>query len=122
MKTFTHNTVALLAVASLGVTLLASGAHAAEATVAAPVVRVSYVDLNLGTQAGAKVLYQRIRAAAERVCGDAESRQLEVAAAAKACMDQAIVTSIRAVNNEQLTRTAKAKGFQVATSINMAAR
>ncbi len=122
MKTFTHNKVALLAVATFGVALFAGGVHANEAVMDAQTVRVGYADLNLTTEAGAKVLYRRIHAAAVRVCGDADTRQLDMAAAAQACMDRAIVNSIRAVNNEQLTRTANAHGYGVATNINVAAR
>jgi UrcA family protein len=122
MKTLTNNKVALLAVATLGVALYAGGAHANDAGMDAQMVRVGYADLNLGTDAGAKALYQRIHAAAVRVCGDADTRQLDMAAAAQACRDRAIVNSVRAVNNEWLTRTANAHGFEVETNINVAAR
>ena len=66
--------------------------------------RFIYADLNLNTQAGAAVLYQRIHNAAQQVCGDVGSRELAQAAAAKACVDRAIVASVHSVNNpHQLT-------------------
>jgi UrcA family protein len=73
-------------------------AHADEAA-----QTVHYADLNLNTQAGAAVLYKRIRNAAEQVCGDVDSRQLAEAAAAKACVDKAIFTGVRSVNSPKLT-------------------
>jgi UrcA family protein len=106
MKTINYSkNIALVTVAALGVASLAIGAHADEAVVRVPTRTVHYSDLNLNTQAGAEVLYKRIRNAAEQVCGDVGSRQLEEAAAARACVDQAAIASIRAVNNLQLTNT-----------------
>jgi UrcA family protein len=106
MKTINYSkNIALATVAALSVASLAIGAHADESVVQVPARTVHYSDLNLNTQAGAEVLYHRIRSAAEQVCGDVGSRQLEEAAAARACVDQAVVASIRAVNNLHLTNT-----------------
>ena len=122
MNTFTHNKFALVAVATLGIAFFAAGARADDAQVGVPTRKVSYADLNLDTEAGAKVLYQRIRDAAERVCGDVDSRQMDVAFAAKTCMDRAIVASVRQVNAARLTRTAHEHGYEVRTTVNLAAR
>jgi UrcA family protein len=104
MKTLNHtNKFAMVSAAVLGIAFFAAGAQAGEAAFGANSVTVRYSDLNLSTAAGAKVLYQRIHSAAERVCGDANSRQLDQAAAAKACMDQAIANSVNAVKNERIT-------------------
>ena len=106
MKTINYSkNIALATVAALGVASLAIGAHADESVVRAPARTVHYSDLNLNTQAGAEVLYKRIRSAAEQVCGDVGSRRLEEAAEARACVDQAVVASVRAVNNLHLTNT-----------------
>jgi UrcA family protein len=106
MKTINYSkNIALATVAALGVASLAIGAHADESVVRVPARTVHYSDLNLNTQAGAEVLYRRIRGAAEQVCGDVGSKQLEEAMAARACVDQAVVASIRAVNNLHLTNT-----------------
>jgi UrcA family protein len=105
MKTIAqnHRNFTLAAVAAVCLTAVAAGAHADQAVTAAPARTVHYADLNLNTQAGAAVLYKRIRNAAEQVCGDVGSRELAQAAAAKACVNRAIVASVHTVNNPQLT-------------------
>lgn len=118
--TYTQNAI-LLSVAFLTVAAFAPAAHADETSVGADSRAVHYSDLNLNTAAGAKVLYQRIRSAAEQVCGDVGSRQMEVAAAAKACVDSAVVSSVRRVNSAQLTRTASTHGYEVDSRLNVAA-
>jgi UrcA family protein len=120
MKTFNSKNIALAMVATMGVALFAVGAHAAEASPGVDSRAVHYADLNLNTAAGAKVLYMRIRMAAGQVCGDAGSRQLEQAAAAKACLERAIRSSIRAVNSVQLARVANEHGYPVEISFNVA--
>ena len=112
---------ALATVAVVGVTCFAVGAHADDLMSGAQSRAVRYEDLNLGTAAGAKILYQRIHTAALQVCGEVSSRQLDQAAAAQACVDRAIASSVRAVNREQLTRTAGAHGYDVTTSVSLAA-
>jgi UrcA family protein len=122
MKTINYSkNIALAIVAALGVTSLAIGAHADESVVRAPARTVHYSDLNLNTQAGAEVLYKRIRNAAEQVCGDVGSRQLEEAAAARACVEQAVVGSVRAVNNLQLTNTYNSHAGMAQSAMNIAA-
>jgi UrcA family protein len=91
-KNFTMAAVAAVCFASVTI------AHADEAA-----RTVRYSDLNLNTQAGAAVLYKRIRFAAEDVCGDVHSWQLAEAKAAKACVDRAISTGVRSVNAPMLT-------------------
>jgi UrcA family protein len=106
MKTINYwKNIGLATVTVLGMASLAIGAHADESVVRAPARTVHYSDLNLNTQAGTEVLYKRIRRAAEQVCGDVGPRQLVEAAAARACVEQAVIGSIRAVNNPRLTDT-----------------
>lgn len=97
-KRFTLATVAALCLSSAAI-----GAYADETGNDVPTVTVRYSDLNLGTQAGATVLYNRIRNAAAQVCGDPTSRELTEATAAKACIDRAISSSVHSVNNPRLT-------------------
>ena len=120
MKDFTGKYVALLIVATLGVVAVGFTAHADEADLAVKTRAVQYADLNLNTAAGAKVLYKRIEQAAEQVCGDTTSRQLEQAAAAKACVERAIVSGVRAVNRVQVTHVAQANGHKIEASFNVA--
>jgi len=120
MKTMNHSkNIALATVAALSVASLAIGAHADEPGVPVPARTVHYSDLNLNTQAGAERLYMRIRGAAQLVCRDVGSRQLEEAMAARACVEQAVIASIRAVNNPRLTNTYNAHlgGAQTATTV-----
>jgi UrcA family protein len=99
----THNiskNIVVAAVAFLGVASVI-GAQADEA-VMTPTRTVSYSDLNLNTQAGAEKLYQRIRHAAEDVCGDEGSRQLKEVAAVRACVNKAVIAATSAVSNVRL--------------------
>ena len=68
-----------------------------------PSKTVKYGDLDISKAEGAKVLYQRIRAAARYVCdlsigGDAVLRVAE-----KACVDTAIDNAVRKVDAPALT-------------------
>ena len=105
MKTIAQNprNFTLAAVAAVCLAAVTAGAHAEEAVNAGPARTVHYAALDLNTQAGAAVLYKRIRNAAEQVCGDVGARGLAEAAAAKACVDRAIFASVRTVNNPSLT-------------------
>ena len=53
-------------------------------------VRVSYADLNLGSEPGQQVLQRRIAAAARTVCVIEDSRELALASATNACRADAI--------------------------------
>lgn len=106
MKTFIlRNSKNILfgAVAAVSFASVAQMAQAADGVDARPALTVHYSDLNLDTPTGAAVLYQRIRHAAEQVCGKADSRRLEEIVVAQDCMDKAIASSVSAVGNAQLT-------------------
>jgi UrcA family protein len=121
MKTINYsNKRALVTVVILAAASFASGANAVEPSPGASSRTVRYSDLNLNTASGAKVLYQRIRGAAKSVCGDVDSKRLEEAAVAKACLDRAIVSSVRAVNSVQLNSTAAAHGYEIDSTFEVA--
>jgi UrcA family protein len=105
MKTITRNNrnFTLAAVAAVCLAAVAAGARADEAANGVAVRTVHYAAINLNTQAGAAVLYKRIRNAAEQVCGDVGARDLTEAAAARACVDRAVFASVRSVDNPTLT-------------------
>jgi UrcA family protein len=106
MKTFTlRNSKNILFAAAAAVSLasVAQMAQAADVLSERPALTVRYSDLNLDTPTGAAVLYQRIRHAAEQVCGKAESRRLDEIVVVQECMDKAIASSVSAVGNAQLT-------------------
>jgi UrcA family protein len=107
MKTITLQTskhiMLAAAVAAVCLASVTVGARAADTAADFPARTVHYADLNLETQAGAAILYKRIRNAAEQVCGDVDSQRLELAVRVKACVDGAIASSVRFVNNPKLT-------------------
>ena len=106
MKAFTlrnSKKVLFAAAAAVSFASVAQMAQAADVLNDRPVLTVRYSDLNLDTPAGAAVLYQRIRHAAEQVCGKADSRRLDEMVVAQDCMDKAIASSVSAVGNAQLT-------------------
>jgi UrcA family protein len=119
MKTSHYTTqIAMASFAAICVACATMGAHADEPN--APTRTVHYSDLNLDTPAGISVLYKRIRNAAEEVCGDVNSRQLEEAAAAKACVDHAVYVSVHSVNNVKLINEYRAHMGAAQESINVA--
>jgi UrcA family protein len=106
MKTNTSNNSKQILWALVGaVSLAAAGGVAhADAAFAVPARTVHYADLDLNSQAGVDTLYNRIRSAAEQVCGNVDSRRLDEAAVAKACVDHAVAASVSSVNNPKLSR------------------
>lgn len=65
---------------------------------------VSYRDLNIANQAGAKRLYERIAIAAENVCGiDDEGVALLFDRNYRACKDEAIADAVNRVDQPRLT-------------------
>jgi len=107
MNIHTKNPIRIAAAVALfaALTAGAAGAHAAEV----PQVHVKYGDLNLATAAGATVLHQRIRGAADLVCGVADARELGRVAQAKACAVHTVAEAVAAVNAPALTAVYAAK-------------
>ena len=70
-------------------------------------VNVSYADLNIDNEAGAKKLYLRLRNAAEEVCGlgsDIKLGSRTASAQAKACYLQALDKAVAEIDHEQRSR------------------
>ena len=114
MNIHTQNPIRIAAAVVLFAALTV-GANAADV----PHVHVKYGDLNLGTTAGATVLYQRIRGAADGVCGVPDTRDLARIAQAKACAAHTVAEAVAAVNAPLLTgvyqvKMGEAVGIQVA--------
>lgn len=76
-------------------------ARSAEAA-ATRTVRVSYADLNIATDAGSRVLYQRITAAAHKICAVSDIRDLDALAADKSCEQAAVTQAVHAVHSAPL--------------------
>ena len=120
MKTFKMNNAKHFLAAAVAAVSLGSVAVAAHADPAdAPTRTVHYSDLNLNTPAGVAALYNRIRYAAQLVCGDVDPRRLDEAASARACIDEAVFSSVAAVNNPMLTSEyhARVSGAQKQISV-----
>ncbi len=100
MKNFTKTSlisvVATSALAFIGAT---GQANAAES----PTKIVNYSDINLESAAGAKVLYMRVRDAAEAVCRSHQGRSVREISEYNACFDQAVGAAVASINNPGLT-------------------
>jgi UrcA family protein len=93
---------ALAAVLAIG---LAAGAHAAPASDTDTVsVKVSIADLNMRSQAGAKVAFQRIHQAATSICGDEPNPSaLGEVAQHRACMKSVVARGVASLDNPLVT-------------------
>jgi UrcA family protein len=65
--------------------------------------RVSYADLNLDSQQGAKIFYGRVRSAAKQVCSPFESRDASRMTQWQTCVNDAVSSSVAQVNNTRVT-------------------
>lgn len=92
--------------------LLAGAAIPAIATAAAPTqiddtsIKVSYADLNIESEAGASVLYLRLRRASEEVCGIRvhEINGSLVNSKARACFREALEAAVDKVDSDALKK------------------
>ena len=122
MKTNTSNNSKQIIWALVGALSLAAAGGVAHADAAfdVPARTVHYSDLDLNTQAGVAALYNRIRSAAEQVCGNVDSRRLEQVTVAKACVDHAVSASVGSVNNLRLTSEYSVRVGGVTKQISLA--
>jgi UrcA family protein len=99
-----RKTLPLLSRAALTLAAAACLIPAAQAAAAAsvPALKVSYRDLDPNSEAGAQLLYQRIRGAAQFVCGE-EGRSLDDQLAWNRCVHTAMSDAVRAVHSPQLS-------------------
>jgi UrcA family protein len=81
-----------------------------------PSVVVSYADLNLNSSAGVTSLHHRIRNAAETVCSQLQTRVLGLREAYEQCVDDAISSSVAAVDNANLSNYHQAPKGRVLAS------
>ncbi len=92
--------VAAAATARAGDACSAQASRAAAPGTAA--IRISYADLNLATDAGNRALFQRITAAAHKVCAVSDIRDLDGLAADQACERAAVEQAVQQVHSAQL--------------------
>ena len=70
-----------------------------------PIVRVSYADLNLSSQAGLVALYKRLQGASSAVCGPHSLREagsLKAANYNRQCYRDVMTKSVAKLNNAKL--------------------
>lgn len=64
---------------------------------------VTYGDLNLNSEQGAKALYARLRFAAKEVCAPLESIEVERFMAWRACVHHAVASAVEQINRPLVT-------------------
>ncbi|HEY8519679.1 MAG TPA: UrcA family protein [Gammaproteobacteria bacterium] len=92
--------LALAAGGLLGPAQAAPEHGTADVAVRSAVVR--YDDLDLGTQAGVRALYERLEAAAARVCGPYALVRASARRFSQACQDDALTGAVQATGNAAL--------------------
>jgi UrcA family protein len=95
----------LILVAAVGIAGHALAADSASGSQ----IKVKYADLNVNDSAGAAVLFHRIRAAANEVCGVGRDRDLSRMIEAQSCAKKAVSDAVAAVNAPALTGLYQAK-------------
>jgi UrcA family protein len=80
----------------------AGAATAASAGGEVPSVVVKYDPASLSNDAGARVLYRRIVAAAGQVCPADDRRNLRLAAMIRECREQAIARAVHQIDDPRL--------------------
>jgi UrcA family protein len=82
---------------------LASAAVVAQPNDQVLTKKVAYSDLNPESEQGAKVLYARLRHAAQDVCSPLQSRELTLQQVWRACVDNALASAVTQVNKPRVT-------------------
>jgi UrcA family protein len=91
----------LLYATAIALTVVALPAAANDEIITKSTV-VRFGDLNLESEAGARTLYERIRAAARQVCDDTSGSLLFEARTYHACFDNAVNSAVNKVNRPTL--------------------
>ena len=96
----------IAAIVAMGLALPLAGMAAAPSHIDDAAVKVSYSDLNINNEAGAKVLYSRLQRASQEVCGVGSHnivRSLTETKKARACYEKALTAAIEKLDSELLT-------------------
>ena len=104
-----HNFIGLIALSLVGCTLLAGAVAAAPAP---RTVKVSYADLDLGTDGGVEALYQRLRTAARAACNPSDTIDGPSQVSFEVCKVEALERAVAQIGNARLT--ARLKGKKIA--------
>ena len=91
----------------LGIALPAAGMAATPSQIDDAAVKVSYADLNIQSEAGARVLYTRLKKASEEVCGiqtHVIDGSLAATLRARACFRETLEASVENIDSDALTK------------------
>lgn len=99
-----HRALTSIAISAVAMSsLVAQPASAAEGPVATTYsVSVEYVPAVLNSDEGAQAVYERLRNAAERACGQYEFRDLAARQQWKACYAEALSTAVERLDDERV--------------------
>ena len=109
---------AAAAVLALGLTIAFAPVARADADAAAdvPKLEVSYTDLDIATEQGARALYRRISTAARQVCPRGEGSIVpKLNDISRTCIRDAIARAVREVNSPRLAEVEAALGRHAKT-------
>jgi UrcA family protein len=98
----TISSVIAATLVAFGLIAVAGAAQGAEPS--QPLTKtVTYGDLNLDTESGAKVLYVRLRNAAKDVCSPYESKELSRKRVWSVCVSSALASAAEQINKPMVT-------------------
>ena len=89
----------------IGIALPATGMAAAASQIDDASIKVSYADLNIRSEAGARVLYARLKRATEEVCGIQShviNGSLAETLRARTCFREALEASVEKIDSDAL--------------------
>lgn len=89
----------------LGAGFLASAVAAPPSLYEKVAVKVQYADLNIHNEAGARVLYERLKTAAEEVCGVEsyqKDRSMSQFNSAKECFAETLTQAVNRIDSDVL--------------------
>ena len=103
----TNRKTGILLLIAFGITLPAAASAGAPGQTEDTAVTVSYADLNIHSEAGAQVLYARLKRASERVCHVApfsEYGSVKRVRDSRVCYDEALSDAVESIGSDALTR------------------
>lgn len=89
----------------LGMAIPATGIAAAPKHINDASIKVSYADLNIQSEAGARVLYARLKRASEEVCGiqtHVINGSLAATLRARTCFQETLEASVEKIDSDAL--------------------
>jgi UrcA family protein len=107
---------AAAAVLALGLTVAFAPVARADAAADVPKLEVSYTDLDIATEQGARALYRRISTAARQVCPQGEGSIIpKLNDISRTCIRDAIARAVHEVNSPRLAEVEATLGRHAKT-------